>query len=251
MSQDNLFLQTEGLRSFAQSHADVVSGLTGLLNSATGASGVQTTHGAIASAVHTALSSALGNRHGSMQNVVKGGRNLAESLQAAAHSYEQVDQRSGQRARAAGEAIADPRGTAPGSSGGGSAPGGGAAGAGGGAAAGGTGAGIAGQVVGQVGQVGSQLAQAAAGVFKGGQGGGGGGGSKGLQQLVQPLMQGAQQIVQTAKQHGGHGQGGQAEGASDKQGGAAAGEDSSPGKAPTERTTLVSDGSPKTRETPS
>lgn len=107
MSQDDLFLQTDGLRSFAQSHTDVVSGLTGLLNSAPGASGVQITHGAIASAVHTALSSALGARRGSMQNVVNVGRNLAESLQAAAHSYEQVDQRSGQKAQAAAETFGE------------------------------------------------------------------------------------------------------------------------------------------------
>ncbi|SRX94549.1 hypothetical protein MSP7336_02806 [Mycobacterium shimoidei] len=251
MSQDNLFTQTDGLRSFAQSHADVVSGLTGLLNTAAEASGVQTTHGPIASAVHTALSSALSARHGSMQNVVNIGRNLTESLQAAAHAYEQVDQRYGDKARAAGEAIGDARGTRAGAARGGvPATGGtpttgGLAGAGSGAAAGaGSGASVAGQVAGQLGQVGSQLGQAATGMFKGQAGGGK---SPGLQQVVQPLMQGAQQIVQTAQGHGGHGE---AQLASESHEQAAPGDNTTSGKAPTEQVTLARDASPKTGETP-
>lgn len=257
MSQDNLFMQTDGLRSFAQSHADVVSGLTGLLSTAAEASGVQTTHGPIASAVHTALSSALGARQGSMQNVVTIGRNLAESLQTAAHAYEQVDQRFGDKARAAAEAIGDPRrpqagasGAAGGSTAGGAAgaaagAGAGTAGAGSGAAAGaGSGAGVAGQMMGQLGQVGSQLGQAATGMFKGQ---GGGGKAQGLQQLMQPLMQGAQQIVQTAQQHGGHGE---AQLASESPEQAGPGDNMTGGKAPTEHVTLASDASPKTGETP-
>ncbi|MCV7259903.1 type VII secretion target [Mycobacterium shimoidei] len=245
MSQDNLFTQTDGLRSFAQSHADVVSGLTGLLNTAAEASGVQTTHGPIASAVHTALSSALSARQGSMQNVVNIGRNLTESLQAAAHTYEQVDQRYGDQARAAGEAIDEARGAQAGAPRGGTPSAGGLARAGSGAAAGaGSGASVAGQVAGQLGQVGSQLGQAATGMFKGQAGGGK---SLGLQQVVQPLMQGAQQIVQTAQGHGGHGE---AQLASESHEQAADGDNTTGAKAPTEQVTLASDTSPKTGETP-
>ena len=75
MSGDQLFVQTDGVRSYAQIHDQVVSGLSQLTGAgAPEAAGVQTTHGAIAAAVSTALSSVLGSRLGTMQTTATSGR---------------------------------------------------------------------------------------------------------------------------------------------------------------------------------
>ncbi|MDA4105857.1 ESX-1 secretion-associated protein [Mycolicibacterium holsaticum] len=105
MSGD-LYVQTDGVRSYAQIHDRVVEGLSQLMGSgATEATGVQTTHGAIASAVSTALSGVLGTRHGTMQTTATSGSTIAELLQKAAQMYDQGDQKGAERLRAATEAL--------------------------------------------------------------------------------------------------------------------------------------------------
>ena len=56
MSGDPLYVQPDGVRSYAQIHGEVVAELSGVMGTAAAqAAGVQTSHGAIASAVSTAL----------------------------------------------------------------------------------------------------------------------------------------------------------------------------------------------------
>lgn len=228
MTQENLFMETDGLRGFAQTHADVVSGVSGLLGSTAQATGVELTHGPIASAVHAALGGALDARQGSIQGAVNVGRHLSESLQAAAHAYDQADQGSAARLGAAGEATGGPGGPGQGAPGGGKGSGAGAS-----------------QMLGQLGQMGGQLAQALAGLFQGG--------PQALGQLAQPLLQGVQQSVQQAgqlaQQHGEHAAG-DVEMVSENRDEAAPGENTPAGRAPTERVTLASETSPKTGTTP-
>jgi hypothetical protein len=66
---DPLYVQPDGVRSYSQIHDEVVAGLSQLMGAAAPeATGVQASHGAIASAVSTALSSVLGSRQGTMQS---------------------------------------------------------------------------------------------------------------------------------------------------------------------------------------
>lgn len=102
----NLYVQPEGVRSCAQIHERVVGGLSQLMGSgATDATGVQTSHGAIASAVSTALSGVLGTRHGTMQTTATSGTTIAGLLQKAAQMYEQGDRKGAERLRAAADAL--------------------------------------------------------------------------------------------------------------------------------------------------
>jgi Excreted virulence factor EspC, type VII ESX diderm len=184
MVQDNVYMQIDGLRSFAQTHADVAAGMSGLLGSGAHAASVAQTHGPIASAVHTALGSALEARQGSLRGAANTGAKLADALRQAAQAYERVDQRAANQLRSAADAVDGT--TAPGGSAGRSS----AAGAGPAARAGG-GSGVMGQVLGQVGELGGKMAQSAAGVLQGvGQGG-----SPALTQLSQQLTQGVAQSV--------------------------------------------------------
>ncbi|MGE2689819.1 ESX-1 secretion-associated protein [Mycolicibacterium pulveris] len=102
----NLYVQTEGVRSYAKVHERVVSGLSQLTGpGATETTGVQTSHGAIASAVSTALSGVLGTRSGTMQTTATSGTTIAGLLQKAAQMYERGDQKGAERLRAAANAL--------------------------------------------------------------------------------------------------------------------------------------------------
>jgi Excreted virulence factor EspC, type VII ESX diderm len=176
MSGDPLYVQPDGVRSYSQIHDEVVAGLSQLMGAAAPeAAGVQTSHGAIASAVSTALSAVLGSRQGTMQATSISGTTISELLQKAAQMYEQGDLKGAATLRAAAEALE-----------GANAPGGpGAAGTGG---SGSGGADMMGQMVSQVGQQVGQMAQSVAQPLQGL--------AQGLQQVPQQVMQGAQQIAQ-------------------------------------------------------
>lgn len=104
----NLYVQTDGVRSCAQVHDRVVAGLSQVTGTgAAEATAVQTSHGAIASAVSTALSGVLGTRHGTMQTTATSGTTIAELLQKAAQLYDQGDQKGAERLKAAADALDD------------------------------------------------------------------------------------------------------------------------------------------------
>jgi hypothetical protein len=190
---DPLFVQPDGVRSW-QIHDEVVAGLTQLMgDAAPEAAGVQTTHGAIASAVSTALSTVLGSRQGTLQTTATSGSTISELLRRAAQMYEQGDQKGAATLKAAAEAFEDAN-----ASGGTGAPGRPAAAGGtaaGAPAAGSGGGDVMGQMLGQLGQVGQQvgqMAQAAGAPLQAL--------AQPLQQLPQQVMQGVQQAVQQASQ---------------------------------------------------
>jgi len=161
---DPLFVQPDGVRSCAQIHDGVVAGLSQLISAAAPeAAGVQTSHGAIASAVSAALSSVLGDRQGTMQATSKTGSTISGLLQKAAEMYEHGDQKGAATLTAAAEALEGPQGS-------GAAPGTAASGGGD----------MAGQMVSQLGQ----MAQPLQGI------------AQGLQQVSQQLTQGAEQLAQ-------------------------------------------------------
>jgi hypothetical protein len=105
MSQDNLYSESDGLRSIAQTHADVSNNMSGLANSGKNPADVAMTHGSIASGVHNALGGALDSRRGVQLSVADAGRNLADSLRQAAHQYEGVDAGSAERLKKAADAL--------------------------------------------------------------------------------------------------------------------------------------------------
>lgn len=243
MGQENLYVQVEGLRSFAHTHQDVAAQVTGLLGAAPHPADVASTHGSIASAVHDALGTTLDARHGAHQSVHAVADKLAGSLNTAAHHYEQEDERAAAAARKAadgldgsGQSPSQPAGTTPSAPADGSPsnPAGGSppnpagalssagrAGAAAPAAGAPTGAqGGSGQGLGQLGQLGGQMAQSLEGLGKGP-----GGGGNSLGQLVQTAEQIAQQFAQ------GHGD--SADHAAD---GAQPGDDGAAGRPPTEQT---------------
>ena len=157
MSQ--LSVQTDGVRSYAALHDRVATGLSEL--SGADAPDVQSSHGPIASAVSTALSAALGTRHGSMQTTANSGTTIAELLRRAAREYEEGDTHEAERLRAAAEALQGAGDTTENPVGGPAGTPAGPGGAGVGAAnpaAGPGAAGMAGQMLGQVGQQVGQLA---------------------------------------------------------------------------------------------
>jgi Excreted virulence factor EspC, type VII ESX diderm len=169
---DPLYVQPDGMRTYAQIHDEVVNGLSQLTGAAAPeAAGVQTSHGAIASAVSTALSGVLGSRHGTLGATGTSGSTISELLQKAAQMYEHGDQKEAATLRAAAEALEG----SPGSGGGG--------------------ADMMGQMVGQVAQQVGQMAQSVAQPLQGV--------AQGLQQVPQQVMQGVQQIAQQVSQAGG------------------------------------------------
>ena len=102
----NLFVQTDGLRTFSQTHADIAAGLSQLIGAAApAAAGVETSHGPIASAVSAALGELLGARQGTIQTTATSGNTISELLQKAAQAYEQGDQKGAATLRAAAEAM--------------------------------------------------------------------------------------------------------------------------------------------------
>ncbi len=137
---DPLYVQPDGMRSHAQIHDEVVAGLSQLMGTAVPeAADVQTSHGAIASAVSTALSGVLGSRQGTLAATGSSGSAISQLLQKAAKMYESGDQNGAATLRAAAETL---EGSPP-------ATGGGAGG----------GADTTGQMVSQVGQQVGQIAQ--------------------------------------------------------------------------------------------
>ncbi len=174
---DQFSVQTDGVRNYAQTHADVNSGLVGL--PAVDGAGVNTSHGVIAASVGTALGSALSGRGGAMGATSTSASTISDLLQQAARAYAGGDEEGGRRLRAAADAL---DGRQPGAAGTGAA---GAAGAGGADAMG-----QMGQIMGQVGQQVGQLAQSVTAPLQGL--------AQGLQQVPQQIMQGVQQAVQAA-----------------------------------------------------
>ncbi|KUI14076.1 hypothetical protein AU193_08595 [Mycobacterium sp. GA-1285] len=195
MSQ--LFAQTDGLRSSASIHDRVATSLSQVLgDGAPEASGVQTSHGQIAAAVGTALSSVLDARLGTMQSAAHTGETISELLRKAAQMYEQGDRDGAETLRAAAEMLEDQwdtQGSASGS----------AAGAGGlvdgaatlagvgapanGAASAPGGDQMVGQLLGQVGQQVGQLVGSTTAPLLGL--------AQGLQQVPQMIAQGVQQAA--------------------------------------------------------
>lgn len=176
----NLFVRSEGLQAFSQSHATVAQALP---QSATDVSpgGVGDSHGPIAAAANTALNSALSARDGTVRSTTGSAGTIAELLQKAADAYERGDIGSAEELRAAADALAGEAGAGAGA--------GAAAGSGVGMAAGaGGGADMAGQMLGQIGGQVGQLAGMAMAPLQG------------LFQLPQQVMQGVQQAVQAATQ---------------------------------------------------
>jgi hypothetical protein len=212
MTGGPMSVQTDGLRQFSQTHADIASQVTALLGGAPTAAGVEQTHGPIAMAVQNALNDVLGARSGSLKNTATSGDTIAGLLRKAAQMYDEGDRAGAEKMKAAAQAMAEGQG-GPGAGG----ATGGAAGAATGAAASGAGGGGA---AGMVGQLTSALGQAMGSLGGLGQGGQQGGGAmQGLQQLPQQVMQGVQQIVEAATGAGADGAeeaGAGAEGAGEK-----------------------------------
>ena len=156
---ERLFVQTDGVLSYADIHDEVASGLSRLIGAgAAGAADVRTTHGTIAAAVDSALSGVLGTRQDTMQTTVTSGTTIGEILKNAARLYEEGDLQGAEKLRAAAEATAG----------------------GGGASSGGE---MVGQMVGQVGQQIGQLGQLLSGLTQG----------------LQQVMQGVQQAGEAAQ----------------------------------------------------
>jgi hypothetical protein len=106
MSSEPLYVQPDGVRSYAKAHDEVVACLARLTGAAAPeAAGVQTSHGAIASAVSTALDSVLSVRRGIMQTTSMSGGALSELLTKAAQMYEHGDQKGAATLKAAAEAT--------------------------------------------------------------------------------------------------------------------------------------------------
>jgi hypothetical protein len=181
-----LYVHPDGVRSYAQIHDEVVAALSQLIGAAAPeAAGVQTSHGAIASAVSAALSGVLGTREGTLQATGTSGSTISELLQKAAQMYEHGDQKGAATLRAAAEALEG----APGSPGVATNP----AGASGAGASGAGGSDAMGQILGQVGQQAGQLGQMAQSVTQPLQGL-----AQGLQQMPQQVMQDIHQASQPA-----------------------------------------------------
>ena len=158
-----LYVQTDGVRTFAGVHDEVAAAVSQLTGSAAPeALGVEISHGAIASAVSTALSNVLGSRQGTLQTTSGSGQKISELLQKAAKAYEEGDRQSAQNMVAAAQAMAEQGGT----------PGGpgspaGTAGPAAGGTPGGESMGQTGQMLGQVGQQVGQIAQSIAAPLQG------------------------------------------------------------------------------------
>ena len=98
-----LRVDPKGLLNYAQQHADVSSGMSGLFGAAApDGRGVDTSHGVVSSAVSTALSSALEGRGDAFGAVSATADKFSERLQRAAKAYADGDQRAADRIKAAG-----------------------------------------------------------------------------------------------------------------------------------------------------
>ena len=174
---DPLYVQPDGVRSYAQIHDQVLSALSQVMGAAAPAAvGVESTHGPVASAVSTALGQVLGGRQGTLRVTSTSAQIISELLQKAAQMYEQGDQQGAEKLKAAAEALEGQQGGQPGNAG---APGGPTS----------TGGGDAmGQMLGQLGQVGQQVGQLAQAA------------GAPLQALAQPLQQVPQQVMQAVQQ---------------------------------------------------
>ena len=186
-----LYVHPDDVRSYSQLHDEVVAGLSQLIGAAAPeAAGVQTSHGAIASAVSAALSGVLGTREGTLQANGTSGSTISELLQKAAQMYEHGDQKRAATLRAATEALEVAQGEgAPGSPGVATNP----AGASGAGASGAGGSDAIGQILGQVGQQAGQLGQMAQSVTQPLRGL-----AQGVQQMPQQVMQDIHQASQPA-----------------------------------------------------
>ncbi|WP_194624263.1 ESX-1 secretion-associated protein, partial [Mycolicibacterium phlei] len=108
VAMNQMYVQTDGVRTFAQIHDQVASELSQVIGGgAAEATGVTTSHGPIASAVSDALSSVLGARHGTMRTTANSSSTIAELLAKAAAMYEGGDQQGADRLRKAAEALQD------------------------------------------------------------------------------------------------------------------------------------------------
>ena len=182
---DPLYVQPDGVRSYAQIHDEVMAGLSQLMGAAAPeAAGVQSSHGVIASPVSSALTQVLSGRQGTLQATSSSAQTISELLQKAAAMYDHGDQKGAATLRAAAEALQSSQGAA-------AAPASASVGASGASGAGG-GAQMMGQMVSQVGQQVGQMAQSVAQPLQGI--------AQGLQQVPQQVMQGAQQIAQQVSQ---------------------------------------------------
>lgn len=170
---DPLHVQTDGVLNYSQLHSDVAAGLSGLAD--VDGSGVETSHGQIASAVSTALSQVLAGRQSTLGVTSTAASTISDLLQKAAQAYAAGDQQGAERLRAAADVLEGKEPT--GRSGGAPTSGGGS-----------TGGDTVGQVLGQVGQQVGQLAQSIAQPLQGL--------AQGLQQIPQQIMQGVQQAGQ-------------------------------------------------------
>jgi hypothetical protein len=191
---DPLYVQPDGVRSYAQIHDEVVAALSQVMGTAVPeVLGVETTHGPIASAVSGALSQVLGSRQGTLQATSTSAQTISELLQKAAQMYEQGDQKGAETLKAAAKAMqnANAAGRTSGAAGTAGVPGT----AGAGSAGAGGGADMVGQMVSQVGQQVGQMAQSIAQPLQGL--------AQGLQQFPQQVMQGAQQVAQQVSQAAG------------------------------------------------
>jgi hypothetical protein len=102
MSGDQLRVQTEGVRSYAQIHDDVAAGLS-QLTGAPDIAGVQNSHGAIAATVSSALAGVLGARNSSLAGVAASGNSISELLRKTAQAYDRGDEEGAERSRGAVE----------------------------------------------------------------------------------------------------------------------------------------------------
>ena len=123
MTGGPLFVQTEGLRQFSQTHAEIAAGVSQLIGGAPTVTGVEVSHGQIAFAVQKALGGLLDARQGTLQTTAKSGYKIAESLRKAAAAYEKGDERSAGKLKAAMEQAGDRGGPASGAGGAGAAGG--------------------------------------------------------------------------------------------------------------------------------
>ncbi|MCX2716070.1 type VII secretion target [Mycolicibacterium sp. J2] len=184
---DPLHVQTDGVLNYSQLHSDVAAGLSGLAG--VDGSGVETSHGTIASAVNTALSGVLAGRQNTIGVTSTAASTISDLLQKAAQAYAAGDRQGAERLKAAADVLegkdAPNRGTASAASG---AP----------ASSGGAGRDMAGQMGQMLGQVGQQVGQMAQSIAQPLQGL-----AQGLQQIPQQIMQGVQQAAQSASGIGG------------------------------------------------
>lgn len=175
---DRLSVHTDGVLNSSELYAQVGSGLSGL--TAPEPAGVQTSHGAIASAVSGALGTVLSGRGDTIGATSTSASTIADLLQKSARAYAAGDEEGGSRLRAAADAL-DGKGQ----------PGAEACAPTTAAAGGADPMGQLGQIMGQVGQLGGALAQSVTAPLQGL--------AQGLQQVPQQIMAGVQQAAQAAQ----------------------------------------------------